>query len=85
MKRLVLVFSMTALMLINGISLLNAQDQPSGHKDTVNMDTYAKPVEYYATEDENSGGNTALTVGIIAGAVIVVGGAAFFILKKKKK
>jgi LPXTG-motif cell wall-anchored protein len=85
MKKAVLVFLMTALLLISGISILQAQDQPSGHKDTVNMDTYAKPTYYYATEDEKSGLSTGALIGIIAGAVVVVGGAAFLILKKKKK
>lgn len=85
MKKAILVFSMTMILLISGLSVLQAQDQPSGHKDTVNMDTYAKPMEYYSTEDGKSGLSTGALIGIIAGAVVVVGGAAFLILKKKKK
>lgn len=86
MKRSTLVFLFSALLLIGGISILKAQDQPAPKKDTVNMDTDAKPEFYYALEDEQSGsksGNTA-TIAIIAGAVVVVGAAAFFILRKKK-
>ncbi len=84
MKKAVLVFSMTAILLISGLSVLKAQDQPSGHKDTVNMDTYAKPVEYYSTEDDKSGMSTGAIIGIVAGAVVVIGGGAFLVLKKKK-
>jgi LPXTG-motif cell wall-anchored protein len=84
MKKSILVFSMTALLLMSGINLLSAQEQPQTHKDTVNMDTYAKPTYYYATEDEKSQKSPVVTIAIIAGAVIIVGGAAFFLLKKKK-
>ncbi len=84
MKKLVLVFTMTALLLVSGITLICAQEQPETHKDTVNMDTYAKPQYYYATEDEKSQKSPIATIAIIAGAVIVVGAAAFFLLKKKK-
>ncbi len=86
MKRSVLVFSMTALLLISGVKIVTAQDQPVPKKDTVNMDTDAKPTFYYATEDEKSegkGGSTMM-IALIAGAVIVVGAGAFFLLKKKK-
>lgn len=86
MKRSVLVFSMTALLLVSGVKMATAQEQPAPKKDTVNMDTDAKPTFYYATEDEKSGskgGNTA-TIAIIVGAVVVVGAAGFFLMKKKK-
>jgi LPXTG-motif cell wall-anchored protein len=86
MKRSVLVLSMTALLLVSGLSIATAQEQPAPKKDTVNMDTDAKPTFYYATEDEKSGskgGNTAM-IAIIVGAVVVVGAGAFFFLKKKK-
>jgi len=86
MKRSVLAFTMTALLLVSGVKMATAQEQPAPKKDTVNMDTDAKPTFYYATEDEKSegkGGNTAM-IAIIVGAVVVVGAGAFFFLKKKK-
>jgi LPXTG-motif cell wall-anchored protein len=83
MKRSVLVFSMLSFLVIGG---LNAQEQPAPKKDTVNMDTEAKPTFYYATEDEKTSDKkgSGATIAIIAGAVVVVAGAGFFLLKKKK-
>ena len=88
MKKSVLVFSMTTLLLLCGMKMVTAQDQPKPKKDTVNMDTDAKPQFYYPVEDEkaknSSGkGNTA-TIAIVIGAVVVAGGAGFYFLKKKK-
>jgi LPXTG-motif cell wall-anchored protein len=86
MKRSVLVFLMTTLLLFGGLNLATAQEQPAPKKDTVNMDTEAKPTFYYAVEDEKTGstkGNGA-TIAIIAGAVVIVAAAGFFLLKKKK-
>jgi LPXTG-motif cell wall-anchored protein len=88
MKKSVLAFSMTSLLLMCGINMATAQEQPKPKKDTVNMDTHAKPTYYYAIEDDKSkakgkSGSVA-TIAIIAGAVIVVGAAGFFLLKKKK-
>lgn len=88
MKKSVLMFSMTILLLLCGMNMVKAQEQPAPKKDTINMDTDAKPQFYYPVEDEKAKegsekGNTA-TIAIIIGAVIVVGGAGFFLLKKKK-
>lgn len=75
-------------LLTTGLISLNAQDQPKPKKDTVNMDTYAKPETYYAVEDEKgaagkeSGGFPVIAV--VAGVVVVGGIAAFLALKKKK-
>jgi hypothetical protein len=86
MKKSVLVFLMTMLLLMSGMNLLNAQEQPKPQKDTVNMDTDAKPTYYYAAEDEKSGSKKSpvATIAIVAGAVVVIGAVAFFLLKKKK-
>ena len=87
MKKLILVFSMTLLLLLSGMNLGVAQEQPKPKKDTVNMDTDAKPTFYYAVEDDKGktkGMSSAVKIGIIAGAVVVVGVAGFFLLKKKK-
>jgi len=83
MKKSVLVFSLTLLLIVSGLRVAVAQDQPKPKKDTVNMDTNAKPTFYYPVEDEKKG-MSGTTIGIIAGAVVVVAGVAFFLLKKKK-
>ena len=90
MKQLFLIFSMTSLLLIGGIFSASAQEQPKPKKDTVNIDTDAKPTFYYAVEDEKSEAKGSsdkgsfATIAIIAGAVIVAAGVGFFLLKKKK-
>lgn len=87
MKKSVLVFSMAALLLISVMNMVNAQEQPKPKKDTVNMDTEAKPTFYYATEDDKSapkGKGIFGTITMIAGAVVIVGAIAFVLLKKKK-
>jgi hypothetical protein len=87
MKKSVLVISMTLLLIISGLNVVNGQDQPKPKKDTVNMDTDAKPTFYYPVEDDKGGAkgkSSVVTIAIIAGAVVVAGAAAFFIMKKKK-
>lgn len=84
MKKTVLAFSMVMILILSGLNVIIGQEQPKPKKDTVNMDTDAKPTYYYPTEDTKSGKSSVTTIIIIAGAVIVVGGAAFFLLKKKK-
>jgi LPXTG-motif cell wall-anchored protein len=90
MKRTFLTIALSALFALSGIVPALAQEQPKPQKDTVNIDTDAKPKFYYAVEDEKtagekgSGKSSATTIVIIAGAVVVVGAAAFFLLKKKK-
>jgi LPXTG-motif cell wall-anchored protein len=87
MKKSVLVFSMTSLLLLGGMNLAVAQEQPKPKKDTVNMDTDAKPTFYYAVEDDKGkakGMGTSVKIAIILGAVVVAGAAGFFLLKKKK-
>lgn len=78
---------MALLLLLSGMNLANAQEQPSPKKDTVNMDTDAKPEFYYAIEDEesmDSDKGSSCTLFIIIGAVVVVGAGGYFLLKKKK-
>jgi len=84
MKKLFLVFSLVLLLFFGGINMTSAQDQPQPKRDTINMDTDAKPTFYNAVEDEKKGKSPVVTIALIAGAVIVVGAAAFFLLKKKK-
>ena len=87
MKKTFLVFSMTSLLLLSSMNMAVAQEQPKPKKDTVNMDTDAKPTFYNPVEDDKSGSkgkSSVVTIAIIAGAVVVAGGAGFFLLKKKK-
>lgn len=91
MKKTIMIISLSAGLLISGLSFVSGQEQPKPQKDTVNMDTKAKPAFYYATEDEKtatgkgSGKSSAGTIAIIAGAVVIFGTTAFFLLKKKKQ
>lgn len=84
MKKSILVFSMASLLLAGGLNTAVSQDQPKPKKDTVNIDTDAKPTFYYAEEEKQDSKSNTATIGIIAGAVIIVGAVAFFLLKKKK-
>ena len=88
MKKTILAILVTVLVFFAGLNLVNAQEQPAPKKDTVNMDTDAKPEFYYAVEDEESmdgtkGGNTS-TIIIIVAAVVIIGGVAVMLLRKKK-
>jgi LPXTG-motif cell wall-anchored protein len=84
MKKSVLMFSITCLLFLGTINLAYAQEQPKPKKDTVNMDTDAKPTFYYAAEDEkNESKGSSSTIVIIAGVVVIAAAAGFFFLKKK--
>lgn len=83
MKKSILVLSITMLLIFSGLKVVIGQEQPKPKKDTVNMDTNAKPTFYYPVEDSKSKSHIG-TIVIIAGVVIVAGAAGFFLLKKKK-
>lgn len=90
MKKSILAVALWLVLLAGCVVPAKAQEEPKPQKDTVNMDTDAKPQFYYSVEDEKAatekaGGKSSVgLIAIIVGAVIVVGGAAFFLLKKKK-
>lgn len=90
MKKSFLILSLSTIIIFSGLNLLSAQEQPKPKKDTVNMDTDAKPTFYYTAEDEKKAGKSdsekgsASTVILIAGVVVAAGAAGFFLLKKKK-
>jgi LPXTG-motif cell wall-anchored protein len=84
MKKSILVFSMTLLLILSGLNMAVGQEQPKPQKDTVNMDTDAKPTYYYPVEDDKKEKNSVAAIAIVVGAVVVVGAAGFFLLKKKK-
>ena len=88
MKKVILTLSLAGLLLSAGFLSALAQEAPKPQKDTVNIDTEARPTQYYAVEDdkvkakgENSG---TIMIVIIVGAVVVVGGGAVLLLRKKK-
>ena len=90
MKKAILMFSLTALLSFGGFIHSMAQVQPEPKKDTVNIDTDAKPTFYYAEEDKKSGsesnlnGGSGTTVMIIGGAILIIAIAGYFLLRKKK-
>jgi len=88
MKKSILAITFSVMLIISGLTAINAQEQPAPQKDTVNMDTDAKPTQYYDIEDDKaetgSEKSSVALIAIIIGAVVVVGGGAFFLLKKKK-
>lgn len=90
MKKTILAIFLTVLFALSGLTPSVAQDQPKPQKDTVNIDTDAKPQVYYDIEDDNasasgkekgSGGTNAIIIGAV---VVVVGAVAYFLLRKKK-
>lgn len=80
------MFSFFILLAAIGSNPVISQEQPKPKKDTVNMDTNAKPTFYYAEEDEATGNKgKSGTMAIIAGAVVVVAAGAVLLLRRKKK
>ena len=76
-------------MLLTATITATAQEQPAPKKDTVNMDTYAKPEKFYEIEDDAAGekakgGSSGLIIGIVAGVIVIAGAAGYFLTKKKK-
>ena len=84
MRKNVLIFSIASVLFLGSLKIAVSQEQPNPKKDTVNIDTDAKPTFYYAEEEKKDSKSNSGTIGIIAGIVIVVGAAAYFIMKKKK-
>jgi LPXTG-motif cell wall-anchored protein len=86
MKKSVLVFSLVMMLIISGMNFAIGQEQPQPKKDTVNMDTQAKPEFYYAVEDEETktGKGAFPVIPFVAGVVVVGAVAAFLLLRKKK-
>jgi len=89
MRKTILIISLSVIFAISGLVHAVAQEQPKPQKDTVNIDTDAKPTLYYDIEDDETaaGGNgksSTATIAIVAGAVIIIGGVAYFLVRKKK-
>jgi hypothetical protein len=83
MKKSILVFSIASLLLTGAIKTGLAQDQPKPKKDTVNIDTDAKPTFYYA-EDEAKPKSKFPVVPVVGGVVVLLAAGAFLVLRKKK-
>lgn len=89
MKKSLLIISMTTMFFLGSVNLAVSQEQPKPKKDTVNIDSDAKPTFYYAVEDEatsksSAGKGNTLIIAVIAGVAVVVAGG-FLLMKKKKK
>lgn len=87
MKKSVIVL-LFSVFLLACTGIINAQDQPVPKKDTVNMDTDAKPEFYYAIEDEESmedQKSSNSTVIIIAAVVVLAGVLTVVLVRKRKK
>lgn len=87
MKKILLMASLSLLLFLNGPGSVFSQDQPKPKKDTVNIDTDAKPVFYYAADEEKgqSENSSGTIVAVIAGIVVIAGAAGFFFARKKKR
>jgi len=85
MKKSILVLSIASFLLAGSLKVTVAQDQPKPKKDTVNIDTDAKPTFYYAEEETAKSKGGIPTAAIIAGGAIVVAAGAFLLLRKKKR
>jgi LPXTG-motif cell wall-anchored protein len=91
MKKAILILSLAGVLMTVNSGKAISQDKPKPKKDTVNMDTDAKPKFYYAVEDDKAkppvkkSGGPAVTIVMIAGAAVIIGITVYFLLKKKKK
>ena len=84
MKKTILMISIAGMLLLSGLSLAVAQDQPSATKDSVNADKAAKPVFYDAAAEEAPKSNSTTTYVLVAGAIVLVAAGGYFMMKKKK-
>lgn len=89
MKKSILAVAFMLVLMAGSLTPVKAQEQPKPQKDTVNMDTDAKPQFYYSVEDEKAATekkeskSPVVLIGIIVGVVIVGGGVAYLLLRKK--
>ena len=52
MKKAILILSLACILMTVNSGMALSQDKPKPKKDTVNMDSNAKPTYYYAVEDD---------------------------------
>ena len=84
MKKSILIFTGVILLFFSGFKTGLAQDQPKPKKDTVNIDTDAKPTFYYAEDETSKSKSKFPTVPVVAGVVVLLAAGAYILLKKKK-
>jgi hypothetical protein len=84
MKKSILVLSMASLMLAGVFKMAVAQEQPKPKKDTVNIDTDAKPTFYYAEEESAKSKGNIPIIAIVAGVAVIIAIGAVVIIRKKK-
>jgi len=83
MKRIALILSLAMILMAGNVA--SAQEQPKPKKDTVNIDTDAKPTFYYAEEEKPAGSiGSGVTIAIVAGVIVVLAGGFYFMMKRKK-
>jgi LPXTG-motif cell wall-anchored protein len=90
MKKSLLTILIATVFTIFGMLPATAQEQPAPQKDSVNMDTQAKPTQYYDVEDDKpkAGGESKSSAGLVIGivcAVVIIGSVVYFVGKKKRK
>jgi LPXTG-motif cell wall-anchored protein len=89
MKKAILILSLAGILIMVNNGMAVSQEKPKPKKDTVNMDSNAKPQQYYAVEDDKAmpakkGSNSTATIVMIAGAAVIIGATVYFMMKKKK-
>jgi hypothetical protein len=83
MKRVVVMFSVIALMFLGHFCPIKAQAEEKEKKDSISVDS-TDPVFYDAVEDaDTKGSKTGIILGV-AGGVIIIGLGTYLLLKKKK-
>jgi len=89
MRRTLLTLSLAAALAAGNFYFAAGQEEPKPKKDSVNMDTVAKPTFYYAIEDEKTAPaegkkGAASNVVLIAAAIVIVAGIVITLVRKKK-
>jgi hypothetical protein len=84
MKKSILIISMASLLIAGSLKTVTAQEQPKPKKDTVNIDTDAKPTFYYAEDEASKSKSKFPVVPVVGGVVVVAAVGAFLVLRKKK-
>ena len=84
MKKSVLVLSTAVMLLAGSMRVAVSQEQPKPKKDTVNIDTDAKPTFYYAEDEASKSKGKFPVLPVVGGVVVLLAAGAIFMMKKKK-
>jgi len=85
MKKSVLVLTMAFILVAGSLKVAVSQEQPKPKKDTVNIDTDAKPTFYYAEEEQAKAKGGFPTIAVSAGVAVIIALGIIVFLRKKKK